>query len=440
MSGGVTTDLPLSVLRPHFMPYAPPPRLFAGPLHAESWEEHLARLGSIHAALSSRQDLLQVVRQSGLGGRGGSGFPVADKISALHRREGIPTVIINGAESEPASRKDFMLATFRPHLVVDGAVAAAFLAGADRVVIYLHRRSIEMYRALLEAVKSRAAAGSRMPPITFALGPDRYVAGESSAVVSFVGGREARPARHPVAGTGTIGDSPTIVHNLETVAHLALVVRNGADWFRGCGTDQSPGSVLVTLGGDVPAAGLVVELTAPTTIGALLEAFAPGTVEARSLLLGGYAGTWMAGVEAADLGIAQDLFAAAGVSLGCGFMGVLSSEHCGIAETAAILEYFARESAQQCGPCVFGLTGLAKAMTGLSQARAPESVVQLVRKHATLLYGRGSCRHPDGAVLLALSALDVFASDATHHAGGSPCHGSAMGRTFPIPELAREWR
>lgn len=425
---------------PHVLDGAPPARLFAGPPRTENWEEHRERLGELAYPFAPPEELLSMIRASGLGGRGGSGYPTANKISHLRTRQGSPTVIINGAESEPASRKDLMLATIRPHLVIDGALLAASAAGADRIVIYLHRHSHDMLRMLDDAVRQRVATGATLLPITFTLGPDHYVAGESSAIVAHLRGGEAKPSRETAAGGGGIGNRPTIVHNLETVAHLALIARLGPAWFRTSGTPSSPGSLLVTLTGAIATPGLVIELTAPTTIGALLTGCGVTRGAAVAILLGGYAGTWATTAKVWDVEISRESFACEGLTLGCGLIGVLPPGGCGLAESATILGYFARESAGQCGPCMFGLPELSRYMSDIARGDGQQKAVDAIQNRAALLFGRGSCHHPDGAILQALSALDVFEADLTAHLRGTPCLGAHAERIFPIPPPSRTWR
>ena len=161
-------------------------------------------------------------------------------------------VVVNGSEGEPASKKDGMLLTGCPQLVLDGALLAAVAIGAREVIVCIARDKEDQLRAVEAAVLARIQAREPMIPVSICDIPSRYVAGEESALVHFINGGEARPTLTPprpyergVAGV------PTLINNVETLCHLAQIIRWGPSWFRGLGTADEPGTMLLTVSGAV---------------------------------------------------------------------------------------------------------------------------------------------------------------------------------------------
>jgi NADH:ubiquinone oxidoreductase subunit F (NADH-binding) len=244
------------------------------------------------------------------------------------------------------------------------------------------------------------------------------------------------PRPHEV---GVLG-RPTLIQNAETMAHVALIARYGADWFRQVGTPDSPGTALVTVLGAVIRPG-VIEVDRGATVGAVIEA-AGGLARApQAVLLGGYFGTWVPAIEAWNLRLDDKELAHYGTSLGCGVVMVLPAASCGVAETARILRYLAGESAGQCGPCVFGLDWIASAMERAARGRADASERDRLVRWAAQVAHRGACHHPDGAIRLLESALHVFERDLTLHLAKRACPVAQLASSI-LPSAAggAEWQ
>ncbi|MHB1501726.1 MAG: NADH-ubiquinone oxidoreductase-F iron-sulfur binding region domain-containing protein [Candidatus Dormibacteria bacterium] len=422
----------------------PGSRILAGPGRSagmESLPEHLDRLGLL-PDLGDAARIRDQVEESGLQGRGGSGFPTAAKMRAVVERAARPLVVVNGSESEPASRKDRTLLALRPHLVLDGAAVAAAAVGADQIIVHVHRESSDAIAGLVRALEERRRASLLEPRADISCGPPRYVAGESSAIIHFLEDGDARPLTDRRAARAGIHGRPTLLLNAETMGHLALIARRGPGWFRLAGTSGSPGSSLVTLAGAVPAGPRVFEVGGAVTAGSLLHDRGGLSTPPRAVLLGGYAGLWVDGGGAWDLRLARDELATEGLSFGCGLIGILPWDACGLAETARLLTYLAGESAGQCGPCAFGLPRLAEAMSALAFGRAGRREVRLLLRRSATITGRGACHHPDGAVLLLHHALAVFEDDVERHIRRGPCPRAAHAPVFRIPkeEAGARWR
>lgn len=391
--------------------------LLAGPhprLGMESASDHLARLGPLP---QGGAELIDMLDRSGLRGRGGAAFPVGTKWrSVAGRARGRAVILVNGAEGEPLSHKDRLLMESRPHLVLDGAALAAASVGAGEIVLYValeHRAAIA---ALEHALAERTGDERRRTRLVSA--PARYVSGEESAAVHFVNDGVALPTTTPPRPfeRGVHG-RPTLVQNIESLAHVAMIARRGDAWFRALGgSPRAPGTALITVSGAV-AAPAVIEVAQGTSIAEVVGAAGGLSRPSRAVLLGGYFGGWVAAAEAWDLTVDDDSLSTRGHALGCGVLGILPAQRCGVVETARIVTYLADQSARQCGPCVFGLRAIAEGVNRIAAGTSATEDLDRLRRWTGQLPGRGACRHPDGAAGFARSALTVFEEEFwSHHA------------------------
>jgi NADH:ubiquinone oxidoreductase subunit F (NADH-binding) len=374
-------------------------RLFAA--GNASLAAHTATFGPQPSSLG----LVDQIRLSGLTGRGGSGFPTHLKLQAVAdaRR---PVVVANGAEGEPASFKDATLLRRAPHLVLDGLALVAEAVGSRDTHLATTAASAGHLQPAL------AERRMRTPRVTTVA--DRFISGEESAVVAAIDGRTPLPndrlRRVYEAG---VGGRPTLVLNVETLAHIALIARRGADWFRDVGDPDDPGTFLATVHG---ASGAVVrELPRGVRLRDVLTS--AGLPNAHGALVGGYHGAWLS-EPALDAALSRRGLAPSGATPGAGIIVGLKPGQCALGETARILGYLSREVAGQCGPCINGLPALATQFRHLASGRGGDRSLDEVRRLVGLVPGRGACAHPDGTARLAASALTAFASDVTAHLAG----------------------
>jgi NADH:ubiquinone oxidoreductase subunit F (NADH-binding) len=386
----------------------------------------------------SESPLIAQIEQAGLRGRGGGGFPAATKLRAVASARRRAIVVVNAAEGEPASLKDQTLLETLPHLVLDGGQLAAQAVGANELIVCV----CESARAGIESVADAIAERGRLrgvsaAPMRVAVVPGDYVAGQESALVNHLNGGPAVPTfTPPMPFEQGVGRRPTLISNSETLAHVALIARHGPEWFRQLGPPSQPGSALVTLSGPVARPG-VYEIEHGASLSSLIDAGGGLTAPIQSALLGGYAGTWIAGARLHGLSLSDEHLAPHGASLGAGVVLLLSEDACPVAEVARVARWLADQSTGQCGPCLNGLDALARTVAEIAAGATQGNASQRVARLASLVRRRGACAHPDGAVNFVLSALEAFAPEFADHLRHGQCDACLGPRELPLPARAR---
>ncbi|HZX06545.1 MAG TPA: NADH-ubiquinone oxidoreductase-F iron-sulfur binding region domain-containing protein [Kribbella sp.] len=354
----------------------------------------------------SRDEYLRLCEAVGLRGRGGAAFPVALKLQDLPKR-GVEAVVVNGSESEPVSRKDRLLLTRAPHLVLDGAVGLAHALRAPHVLIAVHDReaAMSLRQALMER-DDRLAIEVRETP-------GRFVAGEARAVLSVLeGGTAVPPGRRVLPTRKGYHRRPTFLSNVETFAQLAVLARLGSRGYSSTGLSTEPGTQLLTIAGAVQHPG-VIETPNGIPLDTVLQY---AGAEPGPVLLGGYHGRWLAHTEGVTL---QRPEVSAGIVL------ALGSDTCPLGEVTRVAEWLRGQSAGQCGPCVFGLGALVDDFARMTVGD-PDGWYD-AQRHLGLVPGRGACAHPDGTARFLTSALEVFDADVRRHLNGSGCGRPVLG-------------
>ena len=367
-------------------------------------QRHLLTHGSL--PVLTRDQYTKLCEAVGLRGRGGAAFPVALKLQDLPAR-GVEAVVVNGSESEPVSRKDRLLLTQSPHLVLDGAVGLAHALGAPHVLIAVHdaRAAVSIRQALMERDDRLAIEVQETP--------GRFVAGEARAVLSALeGGNAVPPGRRVLPTRKGYHRRPTFLSNVETFAQLAVLARLGSRGFSSTGLISEPGTQLLTIDGAVQRPG-VIETPTGIPLDTVLQY---AGAQAGPVLLGGYHGRWLPQTEGVTL---QRPEVSAGIIL------ALGSDTCPLGEITRVTQWLSSQSAGQCGPCVFGLAALVDDFARLT-AGDPRGWHD-AHRHLGLVPGRGACAHPDGTARFLTSALEVFDDDVQHHLTGRGCGRPVLG-------------
>lgn len=389
----------------------PGPFLLAGVPDGPGLEAHRRRWGALpEANVLTAEDLALRCEAVALGGRGGARFPFATKLRTVAGARRRPAVVVNGSEGEPASAKDAALLRHVPHLVLDGAAAAARALGAREVHVVLPGDRPLVAATVREALAERHDHRLRWRTSTAS---PRFVAGQSRAVLELLAGRENLPvtAWAPDAVSG-LDRRPTLLSNAETWAHVGALALAGAAAYSRFGSADEPGTTLLSLGvGTEPPHVHEVEHGAP------LADLVPTALRGEPVLVGGFHGTWVPWETVARATVSPRHLTELGAPLGAGVMHLPTPGACPLELTVRIVGYLAAESAGRCGPCVNGLPALAEAVHGLALGRpgARTRVEQLVG----LLPGRGACAHPDGTVRLVRSTMVALAAEVDAHEHGS---------------------
>ncbi|MCM0620169.1 NADH-ubiquinone oxidoreductase-F iron-sulfur binding region domain-containing protein [Nocardioides bruguierae] len=421
----------------------PGPVLLAGVGDGPSLLAHRARHGALDAADPTFPDAAGLAARAAkvrLRGRGGAGFPLAEKlrrVAAVRDRPGLPgtaarrrpVVVVNGAEGEPASHKDSALLRHVPHLVLDGAAAAAHALRTHEVHVVVPGERPRVREAVEAALAERRdrrdlsdrdRCGERLTWHVHVTAP-RFVAGQETAVLQLLSGRENLPvtADAPAAARGLRG-RPTLLSNAETFAHLGVLALHGPGPLLAHGTDEEPGTTLVTtvqptVPGYPTTDAVVREVAFGTSVAAVLPPGHDGYT--LPVLVGGFHGAWLPPAQVARAKVSPADLARRGAALGAGVLIAPSARTCPLSLTRTVVAYLAAESAGRCGPCVHGLPALADAVDALARGR--DGAAEEAAEIAGLLPGRGACRHPDGTGRLVASALDALADEVRAHAAGA---------------------
>jgi len=390
--------------------------------HPADLSGHVRTLGPLPTGSSPAwvDSFWSALGASGLGGRGGAAFPTSLKLGALNRHPGPAVIVVNAMEGEPVSHKDKVLLNRAPHLVLDGALLLAQASGAQRIVVCVPIGRDQVAESVQHALSERDRVAYSTIPVTLVRPPDRFVAGEESALAAWINSGRSLPTHRPDKSIPLrLGKERALVHNAETLAHVAMIGRFGAAAFRSRGLPEEPGTMLITISGAVAHPG-VVEVACGTPLRDVVARANP-TSELRALLVGGYAGAWVAPHHFVTP-YASIPLRTIGASAGVGVVVALGTDQCGVCTTARIARYMASQSAGQCGPCVFGLPAIADDLHQLSAGRTDVQWRDRIERRLTQVDGRGGCRHPDGVVRMVRSALEVFAAEVVAHQAGMSCN------------------
>lgn len=371
--------------------------------------------------LRRRSWLSAALLEVNLRGRGGADFPVAVKFDAMPSGSRI-SVLVNGSEGEPASRKDRVLMSNAPHLVLDGAMVIAHSLDTLLITIVIHDAAA--HEAMVLALRER-----RDPfDVTITRSRQGFVGGEIRAVINKVNGARPIPGSRRVLPVASgIANQPTFASNVETFAHVALLASRGTADFARVGSAEEPGTTLVTLIGDVRRPG-VAEVPTGVPLSAFFDAAKSGPT-----LIGGYHGTW---VESTDgLVLTRSQLKKNGAPLNAGVIASPFAGTCPVGEIVAVSRWLAGETIGQCGPCLFGLPAIADDLARIAAGGGPEALQNLTR-HLDIVAGRGACAHPDGSVQFVRSALHVFDRHITDHAHRGTC-GQNPSTVLPVPRRKR---
>jgi NADH-quinone oxidoreductase subunit F len=392
-------------------------------------------------------DIIELVKESGLRGRGGAGFPTGMKWSFVPQDTGKPTyVVVNFDESEPGTCNNRELVEREPHQLLEGAAIAALAVRCDTVFVYCRGEFLWPGMVLERAIEEAYAAGylgrgvmgtDRDVRVVLHRGAGAYICGEETALLSSLEGYRGQPRlRPPFPAVEGLYSSPTVINNVETLCNVPHIVNNGAEWFRSIGTEKSPGTKIFTVSGKVNRPGNY-ELPMGTPFRLLLAEHAGGVVGGKRLKAWtpGGSSTPFLTAEHADVGLDFESIAEAGSLLGTGAVIVLDEDDCIVEAAHRLVRFYAHESCGKCTPCREGTWWAARVLGRIEEGYGREEDVPLLDDLGQHILFRAFCALADGAVSPIASSLQHFRDEYEAHVreGRCPLSGAGPG---PIEEAA----
>jgi NADH-quinone oxidoreductase subunit F len=405
-----------------------------GQAHQPDRYRELDGYASLDVAFAKSPDeLVQIVKDSGLRGRGGAGFPTGMKWGFLAKGTGKPTyLVVNADESEPGTFKDMELLERDPHALVEGVVVSAYAIGCSTAFIYLRGECGFAGRRLAAAVGDayeRGLLGRDISGSGFDLdvvlhrGAGAYICGEETALLSSLEGERGQPKlRPPFPAVEGLYRAPTTVNNVETIAAVPWILRQGVEWFRSMGTDRSPGPKLFSVSGDVrnpgnfefplgvPAREVIMDAAGGMLDGKELKAWTPGG-----------SSTPMLTADHLDVTMDFEGIQAAGSLLGTAAVIVMSTDVCIVRACLNFTEFYAHESCGKCTPCREGTDWMRKILTRLERGQGREEDLDTLQDICDGIFGRSFCALGDGAVSPIVSGLKYFRDEFSQHVRDHGC-------------------
>ncbi|WTW96819.1 NADH-quinone oxidoreductase subunit NuoF [Streptomycetaceae bacterium NBC_01309] len=384
-------------------------------------------------ALAKHQDeVIQTVKDSGLRGRGGAGFPTGMKWGFIPQGDGNPHyLVVNADESEPGTCKDIPLMYANPHVLVEGIVIAAYAIRSNHAFIYLRGEVVPVLRRLQEAVKEAYEAGYLGTNIlgsgfdlelTVHAGAGAYICGEETALLDSLEGRRGQPRlRPPFPAVAGLYASPTCVNNVESIASVPAIMHKGVDWFRGFGSEKSPGFTLYSLSGHVKRPGQY-EAPLGVTLRQLLD-LAGGVREGHRLKFWtpGGSSTPMFTDEHLDVPLDYEGVGAAGSMLGTKALQIFDDTVCVVRAVLRWTEFYAHESCGKCTPCREGTYWLVQILERLEKGEGTEADLETLLDVADNINGKSFCALGDGAASPIFSSLKYFRDEYVAHLAQRGC-------------------
>ncbi len=381
------------------------------------------------------EDVVRVIEESGLRGRGGAGFPTGTKWRSILAASGERFVVCNAAEGEPATFKDRYILRRDPYQVLEGLAVAASTIGASRAYVGLKETFTLELESLTRAIGEMRAAGMLNGlEIDLVRGPDRYLFGEETGLLGVIEGRgpfprEIRPFMHGLFASSAT-DNPTLVNNVETLANVPWILSLGSDWLRSSGTDASPGTMLFTVAGDVSNQG-VFELPLGTPLRELIDSSAGGSVNGKVKAVLPGASSAVITSEQLDIALDFDVMRRSGTGLGAGGFAVYDESACMVEVARLFLHFLHVESCSQCPACKLHSGVMYERTRSLYEGSANAGDLEEIVERADRVTDGQKCALPSGARVLALSLIQSFAQEFGSHTSGR----CPLPRSIALPKL-----
>ncbi|MEJ7689820.1 MAG: NADH-quinone oxidoreductase subunit NuoF [Nocardioidaceae bacterium] len=390
--------------------------------------------GSLKKALGTPQDdIIEIVKASGLRGRGGAGFPTGMKWGFIPQGDGKPHyLVVNADESEPGTCKDMPLMLASPHTLVEGVIISSYAIRANVAFIYVRGEVLHVVRRLQRAVQEAYLAGHLGTDIhgsgydlelIIHAGAGAYICGEETALLDSLEGRRGQPRlRPPFPAVAGLYASPTVINNVESIASVPCIIANGAEWFSQMGTEKSKGMGLFSLSGHVNSPG---QFEAPLgiTLRDLLD-LAGGVRDGHELKFWtpGGSSTPLLTAEHLDVPLDFESIGAAGSMLGTRALQIFDETTCVVRAVLRWTEFYKHESCGKCTPCREGTWWLVQTIQRLEDGVGTESDLETLLDLCDNILGRAFCALGDGATSPITSSIQYFRDEYLQHLrhGGCP--------------------
>ena len=403
------------------------------PWTLESYERS-GGYAALKTALGMKQDaVIELVKESGLRGRGGAGFPTGMKWGFIPQGDGKPHyLVVNADESEPGTCKDIPLMMASPHTLVEGVIISSYAIRASTAFIYVRGEVLHVVRRLQRAVQEAYLAGHLGKNIggsgydldlVVHAGAGAYICGEETALLDSLEGRRGQPRlRPPFPAVAGLYAAPTVINNVESIASVPCIVKNGAEWFGSMGTEKSKGMTLYSLSGHVTRPGQY-EAPLGITLRELLDL--SGGVRAGHELkfwTPGGSSTPILTAEHLDVPLDYEGVGAAGSMLGTKALQVFDETTCVVRAVLRWTEFYKHESCGKCTPCREGTWWLAQTLARLEKGEGTPEDLELLLDQCDNILGRAFCALGDGATSPITSSIQYFRDEYIAHltAGGCP--------------------
>ncbi|ROO90301.1 NADH dehydrogenase subunit F [Actinocorallia herbida] len=376
--------------------------------------------------------IVQAVKDSGLRGRGGAGFPTGMKWGFLAQGTGKPTyLVVNADESEPGTCKDIPLMLANPHVLVEGVIISSFAIGAHQAFIYVRGEVLHVIRRLQQAVAEAYEAGYLGKDILGSgydldlvvhAGAGAYICGEETALLDSLEGFRGQPRlKPPFPAVAGLYGGPTVVNNVESIASVPSIVGKGADWFGSMGTEKSKGFGIFSLSGHVTRPGQY-EAPLGITLRELLE-MAGGIREGHELKFWtpGGSSTPIFTAEHLDVPLDFESVGAAGSMLGTRALQIFDETTCVVRAVSRWTDFYAHESCGKCTPCREGTYWLKQMLKRLDAGQGTEEDLSTMNDIADNILGRSFCALGDGATSPIHSSIKYFREEYLAHFSHGGC-------------------
>jgi len=413
------------------------------PVLSDNWDadrawtlESYERSGGYDAlktSLGMDQDaIIELVKDSGLRGRGGAGFPTGMKWGFIPQGDGKPHyLVVNADESEPGTCKDIPLMMASPHTLVEGVIISSYAIRANHAFIYVRGEVLHVVRRLQRAVQEAYLAGHLGTnlhgsgydlELTVHAGAGAYICGEETALLDSLEGRRGQPRlRPPFPAVAGLYAAPTVINNVESIASVPCIVRNGADWFGSMGTEKSKGMTLYSLSGHVKRPGQY-EAPLGITLRELLD-LAGGVRDGHELKFWtpGGSSTPILTAEHLDVPLDYEGVAGAGSMLGTKALQIFDETTCVVRAVLRWTEFYKHESCGKCTPCREGTWWLVQTLARLERGDGSETDLELLLDQCDNILGRAFCALGDGATSPITSSIQYFRDEYVAHLDNGGC-------------------